>query len=754
MRRSQILLLISSLLLSSSLSLIFSPILSKNLPFQLFSKDIPSVTDQLIQSKTFDLLDFALTILFSLVLFFGNYLLAKKYLKKESSAAYLFLLLASVFIFLQTHFVTFSKTHALLLIAGAEAIFIFLHFFGVTLNNLKSLSKERLFLILANGAFLGFYFLLINNALTQLPLLSLFLLFISPLALIALTKYHNNFTQFPGIFLLFSIFFPTKLLFLIILGVMSLSFYFIIFKFKPHLLFSTLSLNLFYPVGLIFLFTFNPNFFIGNFDSVEEGFFLGWVERLKQGQVLYKDVAAYHPPFLIWGMYLFSKLIGFSVYSERLFLHLLQILGVIIYFYFLKKLTKNIWFSILGLILFLSIASTLVRNNVEIRVGLGLLSLLFLLNFYQTKRVFWLIFSGLMSAISLFVSIEVGLVTLATVLIALNFTSLKQISSLMHLKINGFYLLGFLIVAVPVFSYLFITNALFPFFEQISFYTQAFSKGYFNLEIDRSISLSFFHWHIFDQYLTSIAMLWEVSKLILIGGLVFSTFKLFTRNFDLNNRYIFITSLFGLLLFRTALGRSDQYHLLFVLAVSFTILSFLLAKLYKINPAWGAVLAFGLMFYFLRPQFNSVFLEGQIFKFETYGKILEQYNKYNFPASQGLLIGKEIKPDDLNALVQTIQQKTSSNDSIFVYPWMPELYFYTRRKNATSFDTPYAFFTDFYQQQMIADLKQNNPKFIIYNPEMSFGNLAPNSLPKVNKYLLDNYKEVQIFGPNRVLEKN
>src|SRR3989344_3067544 len=122
----RILLLLSSLLFGSSLSLIFSPILAHNFPFQLFSKTIPGVTDELIYSKNLDLLDFALTFLFTFIffglnLFFLNLLKRKNWVQENLVSAF-FLLSFSLLIFLQTHFVSYSKTQTLILVLIFEAI--------------------------------------------------------------------------------------------------------------------------------------------------------------------------------------------------------------------------------------------------------------------------------------------------------------------------------------------------------------------------------------------------------------------------------------------------------------------------------------------------------------------------------------------------------------------------------------------------------------------------------------------------------
>jgi len=66
--------------------------------------------------------------------------------------------------------------------------------------------------------------------------------------------------------------------------------------------------SLIYSLALFFMISYDPLFYFGNLDSVEEGFWLAWLQRLISGQTLYKDVAVYHPPGIIWGLGFFVKI--------------------------------------------------------------------------------------------------------------------------------------------------------------------------------------------------------------------------------------------------------------------------------------------------------------------------------------------------------------------------------------------------------------------------------------------------------------
>jgi len=386
-----VLLLISSLFLGSALSLIISQVFINLFSLKLLNPAIPGMSLDLNISKTFDVTDFYITLVLSLILFFINNF-------KKGLFAVFSLLIFSITLFLQTHFVFFSAKQVLLLFVSLEIIYFALCFFDKKLAGIteifQKIHEKEVLISLQNGLFSGFFLMLLYNNLTTIPLLSLMWLFFIPLLLASIAAKSPNskatkfLTTLPGGLFVTSIFFSNNLNYLLGLLGLLLAVSAIIWYFKFNFFQKDFVIKFLNPSLLIFLLVFNPLFFMGNFDSVEEGFLLSWLQRLSSGEVLYKDVGVYHPPLITWGMYLFSKISGLSIYSERLFLHLLQITGAIIYFFFTQKLTKNIYFSFAALILFLSFTSSDLRNNVEIRVGIGLLAYFSFLNSLKSKRIF------------------------------------------------------------------------------------------------------------------------------------------------------------------------------------------------------------------------------------------------------------------------------------------------------------------------------------------------------------------------------
>lgn len=145
-------------------------------------------------------------------------------------------------------------------------------------------------------------------------------------------------------------------------------------------------------------------------------------------------------------------------------------------------------------------------------------------------------------------------------------------------------------------------------------------------------------------------------------------------------------------------------------------------------------------------QLNAKFLSQTIFKFDTYGQVIGEYQELNSERAQ-ILVGMETNKEELVQIVDYIQKNIGENERFFAFPWSPELYFLSDRNNTTSFDTPYAFFSTKHQEQMIEEIENNKPKIIIYDTGANFGNLTSESLSIVNDYILNNYTQInQIHG--------
>jgi len=466
---------------------------------------------------------------------------------------------------------------------------------------------------------------------------------------------------------------------------------------------------------VVFL-SFNPYFYIGNFDSVEEGFWAAWIQRLGQGEVLYKDVATYYPPLVIWGLSFFTRVFGSTIYNQRLFFHIFEIFGFYVLFLLIRKVVKkpvNYWAV---LFLALSFAFTSVRNNVMVRLLPALLSLLFF------KSPF---LAGAMGGLSLFTSMEVGLALIPALLVSFPLKKFIRLGA------------GYLLVMIPIVLILIFQGALSDFVSQTFFYSKAFSLGYFNTPVERAITTEFFHWHLFYQYLGTTAAMWEVVRGVLLLGLIIVV--------GMKNKLVFSMIIFSLLLFRVYLGRSDWYHLLFVALPALPVLFYLIEK-WTSKVGINVALIF-LFLFVLGGQWtlgSESFLSKKLVSIEKFGRAVGSYQPFNLERAK-VLVGSESNVNDISKTVGYIKDNTTVNETIFVFPWGPEIYFLADRKNATRFDTPYSFFSNEYQKEMVDSLKEMEPKLIVYEPNKRFGNLSPKDLELINSYIVENYIPITYF---------
>ncbi len=690
---------LSSLLLGSAFGKAISTLLVYELGINLYAGGfIPAFSSELALAKTFDLLDFVLTI----IIVISNFLFLQYFLKSKNKLVNIAVLIFNFILFLQIHFAAYNLVHILVFATLFNALLIIIKTTNFRLKNVEIDSNNLI--LTANGLLTGFYLMLIINLVTTtiVPLMALTLM---PVVYLLPGKQIKKLYSFSHLFFALSIILPTNALWLALVGLTG-----VVLIFALEVKFSNLVLKYIYPAVFITLVVYNPLYFFGHLDSVEEGFWLGWLAGLKEGKVLYRDIAAYHPPLIIWLLHLFQKLFGYTIANTRLVLHLLQIIGIIFYYFAAKSLLRKKLSIFVVMLLAISLTTIMVRNNVEIRLGMGFLSLALLAHPFV---------AGMVASLALFTSTEVGIAaSIAGVgILAFNRKNILK------------FLAGFGTMTLPVVIILAAQGSLLPMVTQISFYAKAFAGGFMNLPIERSVNSAFIHWHIINQYISAYPFLWELARAGLVGGLLIGVYK--------KDKLAVALSIFGLVLFRSALGRSDIYHLLFPLLVAVPLIFFIFEKLnYKYLVPLFSIL---LVLVFTRNIVNASFIEAKLYQLQTYGRAIGEQEK--------------VLTNDNERLVQYIKQNYSKDQNIFVYPWKPEIYLLTERPNATKFYTPYAFYTEEYQKDMILELQSSKPPLIIYSPEMKFANLVPDSLPLINNYILENFKEVKNIGDHKILTK-
>ena len=311
---------------------------------------------------------------------------------------------------------------------------------------------------------------------------------------------------------------------------------------------------------------------------------------------------------------------------------------------------------------------------------------------------------------------------------------------------------GFSIPATILVSVLWFQGGLNKAISQIWFYMRAFSGGYFNIAVPNTDLESILLWWRVDKYFSSEVIMWEFSFLALGLILAYLIYRFKNKKFEISDKFIFMIFIYSLVISRAVLGRSDWYHLLFLLipivpAFAYVIESWTLENKskYVISGLWIL-----LILIINRGLVQQKFINDQVFKIQSYANISQRYLTYKSERAK-IALDIDGQSEQTDQLIDFLTKNTSREDKIFTFPWKPELYFLADRNNATTFDTPYAFFTIDYQKQMINQLESNRPKYIVYNPNMNFANMTTDSLTNVKTYILSNYKVINKFGEEEIL---
>lgn len=741
-----IFIIVSSVLLGSVIARIGASILVFQKGINLISTGVieggPLYTADYLSGKSFDLMEFPIFVLTSLGLFA---ILTFIFRKLKSGNAHQILVGASLTIFsvianIATLFADSSGSQTIIFISAWCLVTAVLAYKVPAKLPAWEQGKSAVF----NGVITGFYLSVLTHKFSTSVALPIALFAATPIYFYMFSEKFKFLKNPSFIFLMGAMFVPFNKLFLLLLPVFSALF---IFFSKNKVPLKTVRLlESVYPALILIIFLYNPTFYIGTFDTVEEGLWAGWLQRMLDGKTMYRDFAAYHPPLLSGGLYVFSKVFGESLYNLRLYFHLLQITGPIIIYLIVSKLTKSNWIRIAVFILIVAYSTSLVRNNMEIRLASGLIPLLFVYWYNERRQKVFLWTSGILSGLALLISVETGIASVAATGIAVLLSASKKT----FWKVSLPALAGGTFVVLSVLSLLFINGSLSKFVEYVYFYASSFSLGYTNTVIERPDTATLVQWYLVNKYVASSAFLWELTKYVLVGGAAFAAVLKIKKEFGINEILFSGVAVFGLVLSRSALGRSDVYHIAFAWVVCLILLAYIFQYISSYSRVIPAVILTLLIIFVGREQTQVALLQNQIIKFQTYGNPSGGYPSYKNPRA-GILTGIETKTEIGDAMISYITENVGKDEYIYVFPHAPEIYFLADRSNATSFDTPINMFAMAYQKQTVEELKKNKPKLIIYNPNFSIAGISRFALGVTDNYIIENYVSAETFGENVVM---
>lgn len=313
----------------------------------------------------------------------------------------------------------------------------------------------------------------------------------------------------------------------------------------------------FFSLNKFYLTPNNPKFKNWSFQG-EEGVVLAWAQEILKGRVYGRDFLSPYGPMLLYPVAWIMKIFSPTVIIQRVYAFSLDFAAYTIIIFFLYRTIRSravfIFSALLAFIMSFPLETAV--NATHLRFVLGLLPVLFGYIYLETNKKIFPALAGLAAGQSLFFSQEAGIcsVLAMSAIFALSYLNNRRLGTNSRgvLCAASSFALFTVISLLPMLAYFYFKGALGPFLSAISLFPRLFAIGFGSFPFPDLVNFVrhphpgwlFAFWAILVYAFTAVYLL----PFLILG---------------FNNRHILIASVlvFGVFLYRSALGRSDIQHI-------------------------------------------------------------------------------------------------------------------------------------------------------------------------------------------------
>jgi len=233
--------------------------------------------------------------------------------------------------------------------------------------------------------------------------------------------------------------------------------------------------------------------------------------------------------------------------------------------------------------------------------------------------------------------------------------------------------------------------------------------------------------------------MWYFPILVYLTTLTFLLFRAIANRWRIEDWKLLLILLAGIIYFRTALGRSDWHHVIYSSSYFWLICFFffegvwLAYRLHRTSEIASKAEMKG------KPVKADLYkplekAETMLVHFVKYGTIPQGYVEVRLKRA-GRILAPANQAAQIEQVVKYLQENTAPSEPIFDFANQGVYYFLANRPNPTRFPQIYYALPEPLQKEVIADLEETKPKYVI------FGVWNSNRLPLVTAYLQSHYTE-------------
>jgi len=218
------------------------------------------------------------------------------------------------------------------------------------------------------------------------------------------------------------------------------------------------------------LITLQPFFMHGKINVFELGLYLPGIQSILNGEIPYRDFFQLRGPFELYVPAFMMRLFGENIAVLSSYFYIGTVMTLIMCVVLGKQLLSTRLFYYLAILVLT--AKTFPRIVFTywggMRFVLGLMAIVFAVQYFKTKNSLFLFLSGVIAACGFWTSLEIGVFAGLAVLLSLAFCAVfKLLSKNDFIKAVYRFLIGFCVVTLPYCIYLQLNGALIPYFENI-----------------------------------------------------------------------------------------------------------------------------------------------------------------------------------------------------------------------------------------------------------------------------------------------
>lgn len=528
---------------------------------------------------------------------------------------------------------------------------------------------------------------------------------------------------------------------------------------------------------IVVLITFHPYFMHGAINFYETGIYLPQINGFLHGLALYKDIFVLRGPLEILMPAFLMEIFGVHIGVLNAYFYIGTVLTLLIFVIFSASIFKSRGFVYLFSLVLIARTFSWVAFNIwgGIRFGLGILAILFAVNFLKKGKVFWLFLSGIAVSLAFWTSFELGIFSFISIFAMICFIAYIEKNIRLSARLLCIFLIANFIMSWPFIIYLSANHAVMSYIDSVRV-TLIGTTRVFNpaLCYETPVCLK--------SFLLALSPLshnfkYTLPFLFYIAVSLYLAIKIIKNKVSREDIIVIAILIYGVLLYKSAFRNIEGPHYRMAMQPLLLIMFFYLERISgyakKLKPANTLKKAFIVIIIFGIPLFSILFslekYSKRFFIFKELKSIAVNKRHLEIPyagpeptaiksiRAKGIIV-PGAQALEIDSVVEYISSHASGNEIIFTFPDLGTYNFLTNRPSLKRFySAEFSFMEPQWFEEMLKELKNIRPRFVVCAREYTrLKPFMPNIgiyLDTMDSYLKENYEIKRSFLSVNIFEK-